>query len=917
MSKKILKTLLAAFLCLQAVPVTAESGEDYSSEVDLEELSEEDTSESEEYSSETDLEESAEEVEETTSEADLALPEETEVIEESSMNTVVGYEIPMQPGISEDGMFYPGEPSDDDLIVYEYEEPKQNLLMASPNNSIVYYNTAEEAGAALAEQLVRHEANPVVYVRFTDGTYSNWTEVARAVVAAAFVHNGRPEYGDFIKNQYYSWGCRMSPTSNTNYTGKVSYSFEYLYTAEQEEELAAAIDQLLNELDVWSLKTDLEKFTRVYTWMTGNITYDVANLNDSTYLLKHTAYAALINRTAVCQGYATLLYRMCLLMGIDCRYINGGNHAWNIVRIDGKYYYVDSTWDARIHPIDYQYYLKTRDNFTDHTFSSEFTTAEFLEKYPSGDSDLEYPVSERIPAEGIRWREGTPDEFEFVEGQRIRVFADVYPSTSYEGDVSYVMTGLTVTDGGYQLGNSSSEGKYIAVTPIRPGYFRARATGAGFTIEKTFNVVEPEPEPEMLLQINTNEPVEVNASAVDPEGFRNFYGWSLSESGDVKYPAYQKFTIDSATTLYPVFVGFEEENALDVNARVNGKYVGNTKGIATFDVLVNGEYVKESATDFYKKYPIGTEFEIANIDTADGYTFAGVSSKGSYGDTYANGSLSGVIVADAVTDVSLVFVSDDYTGTAGNVAENSLKGYVSEELKEVEPVIYYFDDKENSSQVFDGCWRNDGPYSCTWRDPHYVDVNARVDGAFKGNTKDIAKFDVFIDGEMAARQVTDYYKKWPAGTEVEIVNFNSDKYEFEGLSTTPGTSSHQVITENPGQVGDDVTEMVLKLTKNVPSVPLDVNILLDGKYKGSAAGIATFDVLVDGKKVLDNGHDFYKKFDVGSAVSVEDIVAADGYEFVGVASRSSYKGTIPIGALQGELQNGGVNDILLMFVSSH
>lgn len=912
-----MKTLLAAFLCLQAVPVTAESGEDYSSEVDLEELSEEYDSETEEYESETNLEE--EPVEETTSETDLALPEETEVIEESSMNTVIGYEIPMKPGISDDGMFYPGEPSDDDLIVYEYEEPKQNLLMSSANNAIVYYETAEEAGAALAEQLVKHEASPVVYVRFTDGTYSGWQEIARAVVAAAFVHDGRPEYGDFIKNQYYSWGCRMTPMSSVNYTGKISYSFEYLYTAEQEEELAVAIDQLLKDLDVWSLNSDLEKFTRVYTWMTGNITYDVENLYDNTYLLKHTAYAALINRTAVCQGYATLLYRMCLLMGIDCRYINGGNHAWNIVQIDGKYYYVDSTWDARIHPIDYKYYLRTRDNFTDHTFSSEFTTAEFLEKYPSGDSDLEYPVSERIPAEGIKWRDGTPDEFEFVEGERIRVFADVYPSTAYEGDVSYVMTGLTVTDGGYQLGNSSSEGKYIAVTPIRPGYFRARATGAGFTIEKTFNVVEPEPDPEMLLQINTNELVEVNASAVDPEGSQNFYGWSLDGSGDVKYPAYQKFTVDSSTTLYPVFVGYDEENALDVNARVNGKYVGNTNGVATFDVLVDGQYVKESATDFYKKYPIGTEFEIVNIDTADGYTFAGVSSKSSYGGTYANGSLSGRIVSGGVTDVSLVFVSDDYTGTSGNVAKDVSKPVVEEELTEVKAYTYNVEDRSSASEVFEG-WiesAEDGSMGVSWGEPHYLDVNARVDGAFKGNTKDLAKFDVFINGEMAARQVTDYYKKWPVGTEVEIVNFNSEKYDFEGLSTTPGTSSHQVISDNPGQIGDDVTEMVLKLTKNVPSVALDVNILLDGKYKGSAAGVATFDVLVDGNKVLDDGYDFYKKFDVGSSVSVEDIVAADGYEFVGVASRGSYKGTIPVGALQGELQDGGVNDILLMFVSSH
>ena len=57
-----------------------------------------------------------------------------------------------------------------------------------------------------------------------------------------------------------------------------------------------------------------------------------------------------MNKTAVCQGYAGLLYRLCLEMGISCRMItgtgNGGAHAWNIVALDGKYYNADSTWDA-------------------------------------------------------------------------------------------------------------------------------------------------------------------------------------------------------------------------------------------------------------------------------------------------------------------------------------------------------------------------------------------------------------------------------------------------------------------------------------------------------------------------------------------------------------------------------------------
>lgn len=42
-----------------------------------------------------------------------------------------------------------------------------------------------------------------------------------------------------------------------------------------------------------------------------NVTYDYASLKNPNYLLKHTAYAALMNKTAVCQGYAALRLEYC------------------------------------------------------------------------------------------------------------------------------------------------------------------------------------------------------------------------------------------------------------------------------------------------------------------------------------------------------------------------------------------------------------------------------------------------------------------------------------------------------------------------------------------------------------------------------------------------------------------------------
>lgn len=65
-------------------------------------------------------------------------------------------------------------------------------------------------------------------------------------------------------------------------------------------------------------KNDYENTKAIYDYLCQNITYGNDNLNDDTYLLKYTAYAALINKTAVCQGYAVLLYRLLLEEGIPC-----------------------------------------------------------------------------------------------------------------------------------------------------------------------------------------------------------------------------------------------------------------------------------------------------------------------------------------------------------------------------------------------------------------------------------------------------------------------------------------------------------------------------------------------------------------------------------------------------------------------
>ena len=125
--------------------------------------------------------------------------------------------------------------------------------------------------------------------------------------------------------------------------------------------------------------------------------------------MQYTAYGALIDKTSVCQGYAVLLYRMLLEAGIDCRVIsgygNGGGHAWNIVRLNGKYYNVDATWDASWPGSPF--FMKSDKDFSDHMRDMEYASETFYAQYPMSDTsyDESNPEEPEIPDEP-----GTPED---------------------------------------------------------------------------------------------------------------------------------------------------------------------------------------------------------------------------------------------------------------------------------------------------------------------------------------------------------------------------------------------------------------------------------------------------------------------------------------------------------------------------
>ena len=183
------------------------------------------------------------------------------------------------------------------------------------------------------------------------------------------------------------------------YTIGLTYTFEYYTTKEQEEKLDRAID-LWVRLNIKNEDSEFDKTFNIYKFITDNVDYDY------TYK-KNTAYDAFYSGTSMCQGYSTLFYKMCKLANLQDVFIltgkanNGsetGPHAWNAIKLDGKYYYLDPTWDGTQEgeAVQFSNFLRGSDIFNEYHFQEDLE--EFNKLYTVSKKDFTFitnKISER------------------------------------------------------------------------------------------------------------------------------------------------------------------------------------------------------------------------------------------------------------------------------------------------------------------------------------------------------------------------------------------------------------------------------------------------------------------------------------------------------------------------------------------
>jgi transglutaminase-like putative cysteine protease len=227
---------------------------------------------------------------------------------------------------------------------------------------------------SIHDGLTAHAKSFTIDYRAAGDYLEKTQELVDELVNYAMYNTDSPIEGDYVRYQYggYSLSYHKSD-SGDKYDYQITITPVYYSTVKEEQEVDYMVEEILEGLDIDKKASEYDKVKAVYDYICSNVKYDHVHENNSHYYKDSTAYAALVEKYASCQGYAVAVFRLLKELGVECRIVTGTGtnnqgedeyHAWNEVLVDGEYYNIDATWDAG--KDNYQYFLIKDEEFVNH-----------------------------------------------------------------------------------------------------------------------------------------------------------------------------------------------------------------------------------------------------------------------------------------------------------------------------------------------------------------------------------------------------------------------------------------------------------------------------------------------------------------------------------------------------------------------
>ncbi len=136
---------------------------------------------------------------------------------------------------------------------------------------------------------------------------------------------------------------RYTQYQRNGQTEVMSFAPNYSMTKKERSKIQKKIDRQVGQYTKGITDaSDYEKVKTVYRRLIQKVDYNLQADHNQNII------SVFIGKETVCQGYASAMQYLMDQLGIPCVIVTGmakgGPHAWNLVQLDGKWYYVDVTW---------------------------------------------------------------------------------------------------------------------------------------------------------------------------------------------------------------------------------------------------------------------------------------------------------------------------------------------------------------------------------------------------------------------------------------------------------------------------------------------------------------------------------------------------------------------------------------------
>lgn len=138
-------------------------------------------------------------------------------------------------------------------------------------------------------------------------------------------------------------------TYESNIYSVIEIQISYLCSKEESIIMKSELEDVVQDIidnNISDLMTDYEKEKVIYDYILNNVIYfkydDKENIPD----IQHSSYGALIQGSAVCDGFSKAFKMIMDEINVATILINGETtdlHAWNIIFLDGDAYHIDVT----------------------------------------------------------------------------------------------------------------------------------------------------------------------------------------------------------------------------------------------------------------------------------------------------------------------------------------------------------------------------------------------------------------------------------------------------------------------------------------------------------------------------------------------------------------------------------------------